>query len=90
MFHGLNSHIGHGAHIAAKMSEYGFVTAGFDHRGFGRSPGKPGKVISQERHLEDAVQFVALLRGEYPELPFFCMGLSMGGMTSYYLTLKYP
>lgn len=37
MFHGLNSHIGHGAHIAAYFSDHGFTTIGFDHRGFGRS-----------------------------------------------------
>lgn len=89
MYHGLNSYIGHGAHIASKMAEYGFVTVGFDHRGFGRSPGSPGKVSSLESHLTDAIQFVKLIREEYPDLPFFCMGLSMGGMTSYYLTLRY-
>jgi alpha-beta hydrolase superfamily lysophospholipase len=26
---------------------------------------------------------------KYPTPPFFCLGLSMGGMTTYYLTLKY-
>jgi alpha-beta hydrolase superfamily lysophospholipase len=29
------------------------------------------------------------VRFNYPKLPFFCLGLSMGGMTTYYLTLKY-
>lgn len=62
LFHGLNSYVGHGAHIAAKMAEHGFVTVGFDHRGFGLSPGKPGKVASLEHHLKDAMQFVNLIR----------------------------
>jgi acylglycerol lipase len=58
MLHGLNSHIGHGAHIACVMAQHGFVTVGFDHRGFGRSPGKPGKVTSLDQHLADSLQFV--------------------------------
>ena len=90
MFHGLNSYIGHGAHLAHTMADKGYVVVGFDHRGFGRSPGKPGKVISLEQHLQDAIQFVALMKKDYGDLPFFCAGLSMGGMTTYYLTLRYP
>jgi alpha-beta hydrolase superfamily lysophospholipase len=37
MLHGLNSHLGHGAHIAHHLSQKGIITVGFDHRGFGRS-----------------------------------------------------
>lgn len=37
MFHGLNSHLGHGAHLAHYFSQHGLTTVGFDHRGFGRS-----------------------------------------------------
>lgn len=37
MFHGLNSHTQHGAHIAHDLAEAGIETVGFDHRGFGQS-----------------------------------------------------
>ena len=37
MFHGLNSRIGHGTHLAAALAAEGFITVGFDHRGFGHS-----------------------------------------------------
>lgn len=37
MFHGLNSHIGHGSHLAEFFSHHGLTTVGFDYRGFGRS-----------------------------------------------------
>jgi acylglycerol lipase len=60
MFHGLNSHIGHGAHIAHYFAENGIVTMGFDHRGFGRSPGTPGKVVSHEQHIADSIKFINL------------------------------
>ena len=90
MFHGLNSHIGHGAHIAHYFAQNGIITMGFDHRGFGRSPGTPGRVISHEQHIADSIGFMNLIRPIYPHLPYFCMGLSMGGMTTYYLTHRYP
>ena len=46
MFHGLNSHIGHVAHIAHKFAQQGIETVGFDFRGFGRSQGTPAYVHS--------------------------------------------
>jgi acylglycerol lipase len=51
MFHGLNSHIGHGAHIAHAFQEIGIVTVGFDHRGFGNSEGVKGYIDSLDLHL---------------------------------------
>jgi acylglycerol lipase len=44
MFHGLNSHMNHGSHIAKAMSEINVITVGFDYRGFGKSQGIPGFV----------------------------------------------
>lgn len=88
MFHGLNSHLGHGAHIAKALSEVGIITVGFDHRGFGKSEGKPGYVESLESHLHDAKTFVGKVKDVYPELPMFSTGLSMGGMTAYFLSLR--
>ena len=89
MFHGLNSYIGHGAHIAVALGEVGFITVGFDHRGFGRSPGEKAYVESLESHIYDALSFTKKVKAMYPGLPAFALGLSMGGMTSYYLTLRY-
>jgi acylglycerol lipase len=88
MFHGLNSHIGHGAHIAEALAEVGIITVGFDHRGFGKSEGKSGYVESLESHLYDAKVFVEKIKAVYPNLPMFATGLSMGGMTTYFLALR--
>jgi acylglycerol lipase len=90
MFHGLDSHMDHGAHIADALAGKGYVTVGFDHRGFGRSPGARGLVYSLDQHISDCKKFVDIVKGLYPTLPFFSMGLSMGGMATYYLTLNYP
>lgn len=90
MYHGLNSHIGHGAHIADALAQVGVITVGFDHRGFGNSQGVPGYIESLESHLYDSKFFAESMIKIYPNLPVFAMGLSMGGMTCYYLSLRYP
>ncbi len=58
MFHGLNSYVGHGAHLAHYFSTRGITTVGFDYRGFGRSDGRPGYVDDLEAHLRDCRAFV--------------------------------
>jgi acylglycerol lipase len=58
MFHGLNSHIGHGAHLAKYFSKEGLITVGFDHRGFGRSQGRQGYVDNLQSHLTDSRKFI--------------------------------
>jgi acylglycerol lipase len=90
VFHGLNSYIDHGAHIAEALAGEGYITVGFDHRGFGRSQGARGKIDSLEQHLGDCRLFVGMMKNLYPNLPFFSTGLSMGGMATFYLTHENP
>ena len=42
LFHGLNSSVSHGSHIAKALADAGFCVLGFDHRGFGQSEGRKG------------------------------------------------
>lgn len=65
MFHGLNSYIGHGAHLAEYLSGFGFVTVGFDYRGFGRSEGMEGYVDNLKAHLEDCKRFLSIVMPMY-------------------------
>ena len=65
MFHGLNSHIGHGAHIAEYFSKNGLITVGFDHRGFGRSEGRGGYVENLNTHLFDSREFLKIVLPMY-------------------------
>ncbi|EGR28729.1 hypothetical protein IMG5_169260 [Ichthyophthirius multifiliis] len=92
LFHGLNSSVAHGSHIAKAFSEKGFIVVGFDHRGFGQSEGKSGYLESLETHLADSKLFVKKIMDQYgkDQYKYFLAGLSMGGMTSYRLSLENP
>lgn len=89
MLHGLNSSVGQGAHIAHAFAQHGIETVGFDHRGFGKSEGTPGYVHNMEYHKSDCLAFAHLINDMHPELPLFCLGLSMGGLSAYLLTLTH-
>lgn len=84
---------GHGEHIGRfkPMAEYfiqnsiGFM--GIDLRGHGRSGGKRGHTPNYELLLDDVGLFIDKASREYPELPLFLYGHSMGGniVTNYVL-----
>lgn len=91
LFHGLNSSVTHGSHIAKALADAGFCVLGFDHRGFGSSEGKKGYLESLEIHLQDCRLFVDKVEEMYgKEIKKFVGGLSMGGMSSYNLSLEHP
>lgn len=91
LFHGLNSSVSHGSHVAKALAEAGLCVVGFDHRGFGASEGIRGFIESKEIHLSDCRLFVNNIEKIYgKEIKKFCAGLSMGGMVSYNLTLESP
>lgn len=95
MFHGLNAHIGQGAHLARCFAAKEMVTVGFDHRGFGKSEGEPGYIESFQEHLDDCKKFIKIVQEQYKkqykeEIVKLGLGLSMGGMTVYYLAFEDP
>jgi acylglycerol lipase len=90
MFHGLNAWSGHSAHVAKALTDIGCLVVAFDHRGFGKSEGIKG-LLDLPTHLADSQQFVDRVEDIYGKnIPKFLAGLSMGGMTSYRLSLEKP
>lgn len=61
MFHGLCAHVSHGAHVAQKMADAGFLVVGFDHRGFGKSEGLRGYLENITTHLSDSRKFIDMV-----------------------------
>ena len=80
--HGMTEHIGRYTALAALLTENGFAAAGFDLRGHGKNPadtecasfGKDGWQAS----LEDMRALHTLLHSEYPDVPLFMLGFSLG------------
>ena len=56
----------------------GITTYSYDQRGFGSSPTR-GRWPGTEALVDDAKAMVALLRAQYPGVPLYLAGESMGG-----------
>lgn len=84
MSHGMQEFIDRYAPFAEYQAENGFLVVGHDHIGHGKSivtekdwgyfaPGNAGKILVQDMH-----QLRVLTQKEYPGVPYFMLGHSMG------------
>lgn len=91
LVHGLGEHTGRYAHVAEALTKAGYVLAGFDLRGHGRTEGLRGYAPSFEAIMQDIEAFFAFLKQRYSEeVPYFQYGHSLGGVltTAYHLYVK--
>ena len=86
LVHGLGEHSSRYAHVAAALSEAGYVTLTFDQRGHGKSQGPRGDAASYDQQMDDIKRLLDEAGERYPALPRFLYGHSMGGN----LVLNYP
>jgi alpha-beta hydrolase superfamily lysophospholipase len=80
LVHGVGDHIGRYEADAEALTGAGYILAGFDLRGFGKSEGIRGHTPSLEMYLEDIDLFLAEITHRYPNKPCFLYGHSMGGL----------
>jgi alpha-beta hydrolase superfamily lysophospholipase len=88
LIHGLGEHTGRYQHVARAMTDAGYVFAGFDLRGHGKSGGIRGHFPSWDAVLEDIKDFFIFLTQRYPNLPQFLYGHSLGGLIVLTYALK--
>lgn len=83
--HGLAEHYGRYDYLTQKLVEDGYAVCRFDHRGHGRSTGKAVYYADRTEIVKDIDVFVEAAKKEFPSLPTFMIGHSMGGFgaTSY-------
>lgn len=79
LVHELGEHSGRYAHLAAFLSQAGYVLLAFDLRGHGKSEGQRGHAPSYEVLLDDISQLLEEAAKRYPDRPRFLYGHSLGG-----------
>jgi alpha-beta hydrolase superfamily lysophospholipase len=79
LVHGHGEHIGRYENVARALTNAGYVLAGYDSRGHGKSTGRRGHIPSYDILMDDIGAFISLLGEKYSGLPLFMYGHSMGG-----------
>lgn len=74
VLHGINSHSARNNKFMIEVLEHGFVVAGMDHEGMGRSDGRHGYFSSVHTLVDDAIAFVDLVKAKYPQKKVFLFG----------------
>lgn len=77
--HGHGEHIERYEHLARRLNDAQYSMIGFDLRGHGQSEGSRGHTPSYDAMLDDIDTFLAEVQKDYPDLPRFLYGHSMGG-----------
>ncbi|TDH69564.1 hypothetical protein CCR75_002553 [Bremia lactucae] len=80
VLHGVNSHSARSNKFMVEVLQHGFLVAGVDHEGMGRSDGRHGYFSSVEKLVDDAIAFVELVKAKYPDKKVFLLGASLGGL----------
>jgi alpha-beta hydrolase superfamily lysophospholipase len=88
--HGLCEHLGRYEYITQKLTGRNFGVYRFDHRGHGKSEGKPVFYNDFNEMIDDVNAVVELAKKENPALPVFLIGHSMGGFAVTTFGMKYP
>lgn len=88
LVHGLGEHSGRYEHVAAQLNARGFSVLAPDHLGHGESPGTRVYVDAFDDYLVAVRECRDLIEWEYPDLPCFVIGHSMGGLITARLLLE--
>ncbi|MEE1491140.1 MAG: alpha/beta fold hydrolase, partial [Massilioclostridium sp.] len=94
--HGMCEYIDRYDHFARYLAGHGYLVCGNDHIGHGRTAGSEEKLgyfspSGGGKHLTDDVhQLVQRMQREYPSLPYFLLGHSMGSFITRNYIVQYP
>lgn len=94
--HGIAEYVGRYDRFARFLAEHGFIVAGHDHLGHGQSLPEGGTPIYfADRNgwhcaVEDIAHLQKQLAREYPSIPHFILGHSMGSFLTRTFLIRYP
>ena len=79
LVHGMGEHSGRYVHVADRLTKAGYALFTFDIRGHGKSSGPRGHTPSYEALMKDIPSLLEVADKQFPQLPFFLYGHSLGG-----------
>ena len=85
--HGYAEHCGRYQHFARFLNKHGIDVQSYDQRGFGRSPGEPGRIEDFDLLVDD---LDTVVRHYDDGRPFFLMAHSMGATVALHWLLRTP
>lgn len=88
--HGLAEHSGRYETLANFFLSHHLNVYRYDQRGHGKSEGKRGDLTSTEELPDDCKIVTDIAKEQFPDLPTFLLGHSMGGHTVLKFAAKYP
>ena len=87
--HGGGAHSGLAPHLVDKLVSEMYVVFADDHRGHGKSEGERIYVDSFDDYIEDEKLLHDIIKNQYPSLPVFLGGLSLGSIIAFHFASKY-
>ena len=78
--HGYGEHSGRYGHVAQQLTLHGYAVCALDHRGHGRSEGPRVTITRFEDFVTDFSTYYQQILAEFPHLPVFAYGHSMGSL----------
>jgi acylglycerol lipase len=88
--HGYAEHGGRYRHVAERLTGAGLAVVVPDHRGHGRSEGRPVSVRRFDDYVEDLHQVLLDAATELGDAPTVLLGHSMGGLIAAAYALRHP
>lgn len=88
--HGLCEHCGRYDYVTWRLNQAGYGVYRFDHRGHGRSEGKPVYYSHWEEISNDVYDVVQTAKAENPGKPLYVLGHSMGGYAATCFATRFP
>ena len=80
LVHGLGEHSGRYAQVAESLNQGGYAVLASDLRGHGKTEGKRGHSPSFTAFMDDVGILLSQAAQQYPDLPCFLWGHSLGGV----------
>jgi alpha-beta hydrolase superfamily lysophospholipase len=88
LIHGLGEHSGRYSHVGKMLVDAGYIMSAFDLRGHGKSGGKRGHSPSFESFMDDIDLFVEANGSQFPGIPKFFYGHSLGALFALVYALR--